>query len=901
MMGRVRRAPKLLAPIGFASLLLALLLLLRPNAAQADEIGYSDGVPEQLMTWNEVISFPKFDPTLGILTRVQITLTGQVTGSLRYENFAGVPNTITRNYYAELSGATPDGTTISSGGVISSVTELLPAFDGTIDFAGTSGRTYPLSAGLAVSEEFVAPSDLAFYTGAGFVTLPMTATSRWDGSSTIANEITSVSSSASADAEILYIYAIPEVVLEKLTNGFDADNSTDSDIPEIQPGNPVTWTYIVTNTGVITIPFASVVVSDSTPGVTPIFVPASDDGDGQLAPGEAWTYIATGTAADLDDPGQTGDLTVVTGCENAGNGFGGARETYENIGYVAVPGSGDDDPSHYCNPSIPGIELKKYTNDADADDPDGADVPVLAPGDAVVWTYVVTNTGQVTFPADQVVVTDNIAGVTPLLDTASDDGADGLLSPGEVWIFTAQGTAADLLDPTETVNLVVVDGCLVDTQGQRPTYENVGTVVVPGATDEDPSHYCNPLIPGIDIEKATNGADADDPDSPEVPVLAPGDPVVWTYVVTNTGDVIFATDEVVVTDDIAGVTPLLDPASDDGGDGLLMPGEVWIFTAQGTVADLADPTAITGFTVVDGCLVDTQGRRPTYENVGTVVVPGAMDEDPSHYCNPLIPGIDIEKATNGADADGRNDGDVPELQPGMPVRWDYVVTNTGDVTFTLSEVVVTDSTPGVIPQFDVTSDDGDNLLSPGEVWRFFALGTTLDLANPTATQNVTIVNGCGIGGTLELDTRPTYENVGTVVVPGATADDPSHYCNPQAPTAIVLLALTANADDDTITLVWQTGVEENTVGFRLLRSVTGRRQDAAVMNAALVMAGAPQAANGTRTYRVTDAAVLHGVTYTYWLVEVDQTGGEHEFGPVTARLSPVESGFRTYLPLLLTR
>ncbi|MDP6350564.1 MAG: hypothetical protein QGG58_12465, partial [Chloroflexota bacterium] len=40
--------------------------------------------------------------------------------------------------------------------------------------------------------------------------------------------------------------------------------------------------------------------------------------------------------------------------------------------------------------------------------------------------------------------------------------------------------------------------------------------------------------PDIDIEKATNGEDADDPTGPLVPV---GDAVTWTYVVTNTGNV----------------------------------------------------------------------------------------------------------------------------------------------------------------------------------------------------------------------------------------------------------------------------------------------------------------------------------------------------------------------------
>lgn len=51
----------------------------------------------------------------------------------------------------------------------------------------------------------------------------------------------------------------------------------------------------------------------------------------------------------------------------------------------------------------------------------------------------------------------------------------------------------------------------------------------------------------IDIEKHTNGFDADTPD--EAPVLEVGTPVVWEYIVTNTGDGPGRQLEITVTDD----------------------------------------------------------------------------------------------------------------------------------------------------------------------------------------------------------------------------------------------------------------------------------------------------------------------------------------------------------------
>ena len=72
-------------------------------------------------------------------------------------------------------------------------------------------------------------------------------------------------------------------------------------------------------------------------------------------------------------------------------------------------------------------------------------------------------------------------------------------------------------------------------------YANVGTVTAvdlagtpigidPAITD--PSHYFG-VQSSIDVEKATNGEDADNAPGPYLPV---GSPVTWTYVVTNTGN-----------------------------------------------------------------------------------------------------------------------------------------------------------------------------------------------------------------------------------------------------------------------------------------------------------------------------------------------------------------------------
>ncbi len=77
-------------------------------------------------------------------------------------------------------------------------------------------------------------------------------------------------------------------------------------------------------------------------------------------------------------------------------------------------------------------------------------------------------------------------------------------------------------------------------EGENP---NTATIVETEQSD-DALVTVTCANPAIDIEKATNGEDADSPTGPMIPV---GDAVNWTYVVTNTGDV--ALTDVFVTDD----------------------------------------------------------------------------------------------------------------------------------------------------------------------------------------------------------------------------------------------------------------------------------------------------------------------------------------------------------------
>jgi LruC domain-containing protein len=566
----------------------------------------------------------------------------------------------------------------------------------------------------------------------------------------------------------------PAVSIVKYTNGEIASDPDGADVPNINPGDPVTWTYVVTNTGQVRIANTAVTVTDDQNGVSPVFdQEISGNRDSVFDPGEVWSYKATGVAVDLSTP--PAGVKVTQGvCTH--NQTQPARTAYVNQGTVTVPGASSTAKSSYCNPPLPGISIAKYTNGYAANDPDDADVPEIKPGDPVTWTYVVTNTGNVPVPKGSVTVTDDQTGVSPVFDHEISGNGDTVFDPGEVWLYKATDVAVDLSTPPAGVKVTQGVCTHNQTQPARTAYVNQGTASIPGASSTDKSSYCNPLVPGISIAKYTNGYAANDPDDADVPEIKPGDPVTWTYVVTNTGQVAVDRSNVIVADDQTGVTPAFDHEINGNGDSVFNPGEVWLYKATGIAVDLIMPPA--GVKVTQGVCThnQTQPARTAYVNQGTASIPGASSTDKSSYCNPLLPGISVAKYTNGQSASDPDGADVPQIKPGDPVTWTYVVTNTGNVPVPVASVTVADDQTGVTPAFDhEINGNGDSVFDPGEVWLYKATDVAVDLSTPPAGVKVT-QGVCTHNQTQPA--RTAYVNQGTASIPGASSTDKSSYCNP---------------------------------------------------------------------------------------------------------------------------
>jgi len=394
----------------------------------------------------------------------------------------------------------------------------------------------------------------------------------------------------------------------------------------------------------------------------------------------------------------------------------------------------DADPSNYLGeappppppppppPGAPAISVEKSTNGQDADSAPG---PTIAVGDPVTWTYVVTNIGD-TELTNVALVDDQLGPITCPETTLAAD---------EAMTCTAEGVAVE----GPYVNEASVTGV-------GPNGEEV--------SDDDPSNYLGDPAPAapapaIDVEKSTNGEDAD---TGTGPTLATGADVTWTYVVTNTGNVPLT--DVAVTDDQVGA---IDCPQDE-----LAVGEDMTCTAEGV--------AIEGpYTNI----ADATGVDPD----GTVV----QDDDPSRYVGrstPGTPSINIEKSTNGVDAD---EAPGPIIVAGGLVQWNYVVTNDGDVD--LMNIEVVDNIEGAIACPETALAVGESMTC-----------TKQGIAAAGNYANVASVTGTDINDTTVFDSDPSHyegaEAVDQMVTPPpppAPAPAPAPQPAP-APAPVILPA-----------------------------------------------------------------------------------------------------------------
>ncbi|MEM6468605.1 MAG: SdrD B-like domain-containing protein [Planctomycetota bacterium] len=463
--------------------------------------------------------------------------------------------------------------------------------------------------------------------------------------------------------------------------------------------------------------------------------------------------------------------------------------------------------------AITNLKYTSFSAERICDDANTGPGPEFLIGETIEFEYEVSNPGDIgLFLTDDAIIDDNATpadtsddfAATPVKIgefNAGDTNSNGRLDVDEVWLFTAE-----IIATAEGVftNTAVVTGTPVN---------DLGFVVGDDITDDDPANYSVAGVPGIEIEKLTNGVDADAPE--EAVEIAAGDEVTWTYLVTNTGSTSFAESEVSVTDDNGtpadqsdDFTPTLVADSDLGGDGLLSPGEVWEYSFTSTAEQITSAgetqtISLTGSSSLDG----ENGNVRSYTIGGVNVSATAFSRDNNGEWSTAFLGA----YSSGLGVTDRSEGN------GSGSR--HRVDNIGQLNFVLfefSEDVIVDAAflDSVVDDSDLSVWIGSRpsgSSGPLQLADDVLAGLALNEVSNTSSQSSRWAdfNASGVSGNvlvlaasvedhspedkfkirkLKFDTlaRGVYGNLGTVNAADVTDTDPSHYTNPEpAPSASI--------------------------------------------------------------------------------------------------------------------
>ncbi|MFD4992212.1 hypothetical protein ACFWH7_13145 [Cellulosimicrobium cellulans] len=402
------------------------------------------------------------------------------------------------------------------------------------------------------------------------------------------------------DLEIIPVDPTPGIELVK-TGGLE-DGAT------VVPGDLVEYELTATNTGNVTL--TGVSMTDELEGLSDLSYSWPAEA-GVLSPGEQVTATATYALTQADiDAGTVHNAATATGNPPSGD--------------LVEDGDEHDVPL----PQLPVIDLVKTGNLVE-----GATGHV---GDTVEYTFVATNTGNVTLT--DVTISDELDGLSEIT-YGPWPGEAGALAPGRSVTATATYTLTQAdVDAGQVNNSATASG--TPPQGENVSDEDDVTVpVTPG--------------PAIELRKSSSldqGAGS-----------VAGDEITYTFAATNTGNVTLT--DVSILDELAGLSDL-SFTWPTGQAGVLAPGEQVVATATYTLTQ-ADIDAGTVHNVAT-----TTGTPPTGDPVDDV------DEVTTPL--PQLGVVDLVKTGTLA---------------GDQVTYTFVATNTGNVT--LTEVTISDELDGL--------------------------------------------------------------------------------------------------------------------------------------------------------------------------------------------------------------
>jgi Hint domain len=171
-------------------------------------------LPDQISGWSTIVTVNKFDPSLGSLREVLVTIRNDLAGTASVENLDARGWRIGLTQSAAVSVTPPGTDPLPSAEVFDDSTNLLNLglYDGTTDFAGTSGTVVAFSAADPLARittgggALTDPADLAAFAGLGTIALPVASTGQSDLIGP-PNLLAEVAQSIGATISVSYVYS----------------------------------------------------------------------------------------------------------------------------------------------------------------------------------------------------------------------------------------------------------------------------------------------------------------------------------------------------------------------------------------------------------------------------------------------------------------------------------------------------------------------------------------------------------------------------------------------------------------------------------------------------------------------------------------------------------------------
>ncbi|MFN0095448.1 MAG: choice-of-anchor E domain-containing protein [Dehalococcoidia bacterium] len=168
--------------------------------------------PTTTTDWTIAKTLPQFNPALGTLRKVEVTVAATITSTLKAESLDLDEATITGTVGGVVTASGPGGVEAVVSPTLNAGSFEAEPYDGDPDFEGPSGFDFGAkSASNSKTTTVTDPSQLAAFTGQGNVTFTaaVIATSKTTGGGNVLNEI---HTKASAEVTIIYSYTPPTCI-----------------------------------------------------------------------------------------------------------------------------------------------------------------------------------------------------------------------------------------------------------------------------------------------------------------------------------------------------------------------------------------------------------------------------------------------------------------------------------------------------------------------------------------------------------------------------------------------------------------------------------------------------------------------------------------------------------------